>query len=316
MCHPFEYVVAVRRTQGAVGSDGREHGRPRRARHQRRVRRRHRLPVGGAPAERDHRRAAGQGPTTGRSSIPKHPRCATPLYAGNCTACHGADARGTPQGRISCDRWSCCAIVTAARSVRSCAASHPPVPLPGKGGAPAAVAFEGLTSREVLLLAHFLRDRVNDTLRGAPMFKPGNVLTGDPKAGAEYFNGEGGCTQCHSPTGDLAGIGRRARARQPAAALPVPAYARGGQGPDAKVVTVTVTTESGQTLAGELDRMDDFNVSLRDAVGHLPQRPADAGHARRQERIRSRPTSRCCRASRTRTSTTSWRISRPEMIET
>ena len=102
------------------------------------------------------------------------------------------------------------------------------------------------------------------------------------KAGAEYFQGEGGCTQCHSPAGDLAGIGRRLEPDQPPAALPVPAH-RAAQGPGAKVVTVTVTTESGQTLAGDLDRMDDFNVSFRDASGDLPQRPADAGHARRQD---------------------------------
>jgi cytochrome c oxidase cbb3-type subunit 3 len=33
------------------------------------------------------------------------------------------------------------------------------------------------------------------------------------------------------------------------------------------VVTVTVTTESGQTLTGDLERMDDFNVSFRDPSG-------------------------------------------------
>jgi mono/diheme cytochrome c family protein len=35
------------------------------------------------------------------------------------------------------------------------------------------------------------------------------VLTGDSKAGAVYFNGEGKCSTCHSPTGDLAKIGSR-----------------------------------------------------------------------------------------------------------
>ncbi len=34
-------------------------------------------------------------------------------------------------------------------------------------------------------------------------------------------------------------------------------------------MTVTVTTESGQTLAGALERMDDFNVALRDASGNF-----------------------------------------------
>jgi hypothetical protein len=120
----------------------------------------------------------------------------------------------------------------------------------------------------VLLLAHFLRDRVNDTLRGAPMFKPGNVLTGDARAGAEYFNGDGGCASCHSPTGDLAGIGRRLEPVALQQRFLFPAAATRRPGPNARVVTVTVTTESGETLSGPLERMDDFTVSLRDAAGN------------------------------------------------
>ncbi len=33
------------------------------------------------------------------------------------------------------------------------------------------------------------------------------VLVGDAKAGEQYFNGAGGCNKCHSPTGDLKGVG-------------------------------------------------------------------------------------------------------------
>ena len=35
------------------------------------------------------------------------------------------------------------------------------------------------------------------------------VMTGNAKAGETYFNGAGGCSKCHSPTGDLKGIGSR-----------------------------------------------------------------------------------------------------------
>jgi cytochrome c oxidase cbb3-type subunit 3 len=208
----------------------------------------------------------GSGPDDKPVVDPEASKAATPLYAANCLACHGADARGTPQGSnlvrslvVLRDRYGS----TLGPFLR---ASHPPVPVPGRGGSRTGPGFEGLTSREVLLLAHFLRDRVNDTLRGAPMFKPGNVLTGDSRAGADYFRGEGGCAQCHSPTGDLAGIGKRLEPVNLQQRFLFPQTAR-RQGPGAKVVTVTVTTESGQTLAGELDRMDDFNVSLRDASG-------------------------------------------------
>jgi len=195
---------------------------------------------------------------------------AKPLYSANCIGCHGADARGTDKGSnlvrslvVLKDRYGS----TLGPYLR---ANHPPVPTPvpvpgaKKGTATSATAFEGLSNREVLLLAHFLRERINDTLRGAPMFKPGNVLTGDSKAGQDYFNGEGGCTKCHSPSGDLAGIGRRLEPVNLQQRFLFPHTVRR---PDAKVVTVTVTTESGETIAGPLERMDDFNVSLRDSTG-------------------------------------------------
>jgi cytochrome c oxidase cbb3-type subunit III len=265
MCHPFEYVVAVRRTRaqweatvenmigrGARGTNAEFSaviGYLSEAH----------LLTGAVPR-------GGSGPDDRPIVDPKASAAATPLYAANCVACHGADARGTPRGPnlvrsivVLRDRYGS----TLGPYLR---ASHPPVPLPGRGGARTAPAFEGLTSREVLLLAHYLRDRVYDTLRGAPMFKPGNVLTGDPKAGAEYFQGEGGCAQCHSPTGDLAGIGKRLEPVNLQQRFLFPHTAR-RQGPGAKVVTVTVTTESGETFAGDLDRMDDFNVSWRDASG-------------------------------------------------
>jgi cytochrome c2 len=209
----------------------------------------------------------GSGPDDKPIVDPKASEAAKPLYAASCLACHGADARGTAQGPnlvrslvVLRDRYG----TTLGPYLR---ASHPPVPVAGKAvkpGSPAPAAFEGLSNRDVLLLAHFLRDRINDTLRGAPMFKPGNVLTGDPRAGAEYFQGEGGCTACHSPTGDLAGIGKRL---EPVAIQQRFLFPQTVRRPGAKVPTVSVTTESGETLTGVLERMDDFNVSFRDASG-------------------------------------------------
>src|SRR4029077_13402663 len=139
-------------------------------------------------------------------------------------------------------------------------ASHPAVPAPAR--------LSALTDTQVLILAHFLRDRLNDTLRGAPGFKPGDVLTGDAKAGEAYFNGEGGCTKCHAATGDLAAIGRRmdlVTLRQRFLFPSNSGSRRRATPPPA--VTVTVTTEAGETLSGELVQMDDFTVALRDASG-------------------------------------------------
>ncbi|HEX9367145.1 MAG TPA: cytochrome c, partial [Vicinamibacterales bacterium] len=266
VCHPFETVVAIRRTKGQweatvenmIGRGARGTGDE--------------LAsvidflseaygLGGAPVR------GGAGPDDKPLVDPKASEMGKPVYAKECLACHGPDARGTPAGpnlvrslTVLHDRYGS----TVGPYLRS---SHPPVPVAPGAGARTASAFEGLTNTQVLALAHFLRERVNDTLRGAPMFKPGNVLTGDARAGAEYFNGEGACTQCHSPTGDLAGIGTRLEPVNIQQRFLFPANAARRPAPNARVVTVTVTTESGETLSGPLDRMDDFTVSFRDASG-------------------------------------------------
>ena len=66
-----------------------------------------------------------------------------------------------------------------------------------------------LKTEQVADLAHFLHQKVYNTLRTGTELQIQNVLTGDPKAGEVYFNGAGKCHTCHSPTGDLKGIGRK-----------------------------------------------------------------------------------------------------------
>ena len=142
--------------------------------------------------------------------------------------------------------------------------SHPPV-------AGSSTKFETITNTQVLVLAHFLREQINDTLRGAPMFKPGNVLTGDRAAGAAYFNGDGGCAKCHSPTGDFAGIGTRLEPVNIQQRFLFPA-ARGAPARRQRAGRDGHGDHGGRRNAvGPLETMDDFNVSLRDGVGRLPQ---------------------------------------------
>ncbi|HYT73118.1 MAG TPA: hypothetical protein VEL79_00095, partial [Vicinamibacterales bacterium] len=257
-CHPFEHVTTIRRTReqweatvenmigrGARGTSSEfatvidylsEH-----------------YGLSGTVVRGD------SGPDDKPMVDPKAAEMAKPLWVSDCQACHGADARGTARGSnlvrspiVLGDRYGS-ALGPYLRK------DHPPA------GTSKTAA---LTDTQVLILAHFLRDRLNDTLRGSPLFKAGNVLTGNSKAGAEYFNGEGGCATCHSPTGDLAGIATRLDpiGIQQRFLFPANAAARRRAG-NAPVVTVSVTTEAGETLSGELIQMDDFNVSVRDASG-------------------------------------------------
>jgi hypothetical protein len=172
---------------------------------------------------------------------PKAVDVAEPLWSSDCATCHGKDARGTVKGPnlvrsllVLSDRYG-------SRIGPYLRTEHPKLPS-GKN-------IE-VTDTQIQLFAHLLRSRLNDTLRGAPMFKPGNILVGDAKAGAAYFNGEGGCTKCHSASGDLAGIASRITDPvnlQQRFLFPSNAVGgrRGGAGPPAPIVRVGAAAARG-----------------------------------------------------------------------
>jgi len=99
----------------------------------------------------------------------------------------------------------------------------------------------------------------------------GDVVTGDPRKGEAYFNGAGTCNTCHSPTGDLAGIGKKYDAFSLQARWLQPRNARRGAvaGSNNAAATVNVILPGGETVSGTLDRIDDFVVSLRDGAGQF-----------------------------------------------
>jgi cytochrome c oxidase cbb3-type subunit 3 len=171
-------------------------------------------------------------------------------YIAECITCHGPKARGTESGVdlirsliVLRDRYG----NELGPFLRK---AHPTQS--GKSGAV-------FTEQQIADLSHFLKQRFNETLRSSPTFRVQNVLTGNPKTGAAYFSGAGKCSSCHSPSGDLAGIGRK---------YDPPTLQQRFMFPQrTKPVTITVTPSSGAPISGTLVRIDDFNVSLRDAAG-------------------------------------------------
>jgi cytochrome c oxidase cbb3-type subunit 3 len=186
------------------------------------------------------------------------------IWVGECITCHGTNARGTEKGPN---------LVRSVLVLRDRYGSEIGPFLhkshPTQSGTPSA----NLSKVQVEDLSHFVHQRVYDTLRGSQIFEVQNVLTGDPKAGEAYFNGEGKCNACHSPTGDLAGIGKRydPPTLQQRFLFPRPGgfggRGRGRGATTAKPVTVSVTPPSGAAVSGVLVHLDDFNVSLRDSSG-------------------------------------------------
>src|SRR5688500_18494348 len=99
------------------------------------------------------------------------------LWASHCIDCHGSQARGSETGpniirtkTVNFDR-----MAEQAGSVLGpfLKAGHPT-----QSKKPSA----SFTDEEVVALANFLRQRVNDTMRGSPVFTVGDIVIGDPKA--------------------------------------------------------------------------------------------------------------------------------------
>jgi len=169
------------------------------------------------------------------------------VFSANCSFCHGAQAQGTDQ---------------APSLVRNTALAQDrtgevlgPILKEGRPskGMPAFPTLSRETTGDILA---FLRSRVMEA-RG--ILPETALLVGDAKAGQAYFNGAGKCGTCHSPAGDLAGIGSKYRPLALTAAFLTPAAT--------KPIEVKVTPSSGAPITGKLRYLDEFVVSLDDASG-------------------------------------------------
>src|SRR5258706_14381214 len=85
------------------------------------------------------------------------------------------------------------------------------------------------------------------------------LLTGNAEAGKAFFNGAGGCTKCHSVTGDLAGVASKHSS-------PIELEARMLY-PGGKHRTAVVTLATGEQVKGTVEHADDFVIAVRDEKG-------------------------------------------------
>ncbi|HEV2349099.1 MAG TPA: cytochrome c, partial [Terriglobia bacterium] len=80
------------------------------------------------------------------------------------------------------------------------------------------------------------------------------LATGSVEAGKAYFNRPGGCSGCHSPTGDLAGIAKKYNPPDLEVRFLYPSGAPS---------TAIVTLPSGEKYEGTLLLNDGFNVAIQ-----------------------------------------------------
>jgi cytochrome c oxidase cbb3-type subunit III len=124
------------------------------------------------------------------------------------------------------------------------------------------------TPQQIADIAAFLHNSIKNAI-DRDSYKILNIVTGDPKAGAAYFNGAGRCSSCHSVTGDLKGVGAKYEPVTLQGRMLQPNYSWTEGTPPHPVVafSVTVTLPSGEAFTGTPVSYDDFNVALREPDG-------------------------------------------------
>jgi cytochrome c oxidase cbb3-type subunit 3 len=179
----------------------------------------------------------------------------------DCAFCHGRDAGGGETGPD----------LTRSKLVADDSKGDKIGPVVRNGRPEKGMPRFGVSDQELAALVAFIHDQKKQAETKKKGGRRGvdvaDLQTGNVEAGIQYFNGAGGCSSCHSPTGDLAGVAKRFQGLKLEQRLLYP------HGAKAKV---SVTLSSGQTVAGELAYQDEFTIALRDASGRYRSWPVSA----------------------------------------
>jgi mono/diheme cytochrome c family protein len=189
-------------------------------------------------------------------------------FSTNCAFCHGADIRGGDGGpsllrsQLVLDDQKGELIGPVVRSGR-----------PDRGMPAFAMTAEQIT--DLAAFMHSFRVAGYDASRD----RPPSIVVGDVANGQKYFTET--CGSCHSATGDLQGIATRIadpRLLQQSWLMPGSVMGRGAPPPARpRPPTATVTLPSGEKVQGQLERVDDFAVSLKMADGSRRSFRASSG---------------------------------------
>ena len=211
----------------------------------------------GAPKNPDQSPASQPGPKTATpQNYPKEQIQAGELkFTSQCGFCHGRDAAGGETGPD----------LTRSEVVAEDVHGDKIGPLVRKGRAEQGMPSFDLNDADLGAIVAFIHDQKTkfESLGGGRRSVDNTDLaTGNADAGRRYFNGAGGCSGCHSSTGDLEGVAKR---YQGLALIQRMLYPSGRPAPARPKVTVTLA--SGQTVVGQLASEDEFNITVLDPAG-------------------------------------------------
>jgi cytochrome c oxidase cbb3-type subunit 3 len=173
------------------------------------------------------------------------------IFKKNCSFCHGADGRGASGPSLvnsvlvknDANGELISVVVRSGRAAK---------------GMPS-FSFSDADMSALVQYLHFSSKLAaqsdNDLATNEKIRADGNA-----DAGKNYFMGSGRCGSCHSPLGDLKGVGSRYASKILEARL---IYPSGGK------PSVVVTSQQGVVSSGELIYLDEFVVILRDKSEHV-----------------------------------------------
>lgn len=198
-------------------------------------------------------------PTTGATQSVAGSRTGdTPLVAAggaiflqNCAFCHGRDAGG---GETGPDLTRSKLVAADVNGDKISEVLH-------NGRAEKGMPRFAFNDSEMSSVVAFIHSQVTKSLSkagGRRGVDVSDLQTGNLEAGKAYFNGAGGCTSCHSPTGNLAGIATKYQGLQLEQRMLYPRDVKS---------KVTITLPTGKTIDGTLAYQDEFTIGLRDSSG-------------------------------------------------
>jgi cytochrome c oxidase cbb3-type subunit 3 len=182
------------------------------------------------------------------------------LFASQCGFCHGRDAMGGETGP------DLTRSIVVAEDVKG----DKITPVVRNGRPEKGMPPNTMSETDLAAVVAYIHDqkRKADSLEGnRRTVDVADLQTGNAEAGQQYFNGPGGCSKCHTPTGDLAGLATRLQGLQLMQRMLYPSGRGGRGGGVAYMPTVTVTPVSGPAVTGRLAYRDEFTVALTDESG-------------------------------------------------
>jgi cytochrome c oxidase cbb3-type subunit 3 len=176
-------------------------------------------------------------------------------FSSQCGFCHGRDAAGGETGPD----------LTRSKLVAEDHRGDKIGPLVRGGRPEQGMPAFSLSDADLAAIVAFIHDQKTKAEAlggGRRSVDAADLATGDAAAGRRYFNGAGGCSPCHSATGDLAGIASRYQGLD---LLQRMLYPSGRPAPARPKVTLSLP--SGQTVVAALASEDEFTIVVLDPSG-------------------------------------------------